>query len=280
MASLAFDNVGVIYEGSDRQVRALDHISLAIAEGEPVAVIGPSGCGKSTMLLLAAGLLAATSGRVHVDGAEPKGPRLQTALILQDLGLLPWKTVADNASLGLRVRHVDRAEERRRAGAALERVGLADFAAAYPGELSGGMRQRLALARALALDADLLLMDEPLSALDALTREDLQDVLLDLWSSRRHTQVLVTHSIDEAVFLGRRVVVLTQRPGSIAAIVDNPEMGTSNHRATDAFYRRAEELRELLAAEGAIGAEEAALAAAAASAGAEGGAAADSGHAR
>ncbi len=260
MASLAFDNVGVIYEGSDRQVRALDHISLSIAEGEPIAVIGPSGCGKSTMLLLAAGLLSPTAGQVLVDGVEPTGPRIQTALILQDLGLLPWKTDADNASLGLRVRHVDRAEERRRAGQALERVGLADFAAAYPGELSGGMRQRLALARALALDADLLLMDEPLSALDALTREDLQDVLLDLWRSRTHTQVLVTHSIDEAVFLGRRVVVLTQRPGRIAAIVDNPEMGTPNHRATDAFFRRAERLRELLAAEGAIGAEEAAVA--------------------
>jgi ABC-type nitrate/sulfonate/bicarbonate transport system ATPase subunit len=259
MASLEFDNVGFIYEGSDRQVRALDHISLAIVEGEPIAIIGPSGCGKSTMLLLAAGLLAPTSGRVLVDGAEAGGPRLQTALILQDLGLLPWKTVADNASLGLRVRHVDRAEERSRAGAALERVGLADFAAAYPGELSGGMRQRLALARALALDADLLLMDEPLSALDALTREDLQDVLLELWRSRKHTQVLVTHSIDEAVFLGQRVVVLTQRPGRIAAIVDNPEMGTPNHRATDAFFRRAEQLRELLAAEGAIGAEEAAI---------------------
>ncbi len=266
MASLEFDSVGVIYEGSDRQVRALDSIALSVAEGEPVAIIGPSGCGKSTLLLLAAGLLTPTSGSVRVAGAAPEGPRLQTALILQDLGLLPWKTVADNAALGLRVRRVPRDEERRRATAALERVGLADFAAAYPGELSGGMRQRLALARALALDADLLLMDEPLSALDALTREDLQDVLLDLWRSRGHTQVLVTHSIDEAVFLGRRVVVLTQRPGRVAAIVDNPEMGSANHRATDAFFRRAEHLRELLAAEGAIGAEEAAVAAGAAGA--------------
>ncbi len=259
MASLAFDKIAVTYEGSDRQVRALDDISLAIEAGEPVAIIGPSGCGKSTMLLLAAGLLAPTAGRVVVDGTPPSGPRLQTALILQDLGLLPWKTVSQNAALGLRIRNVDRAEERRRAGEALERVGLADFAGSYPGELSGGMRQRLALARALALDADLLLMDEPLSALDALTREDLQDVLLELWRARKHTQVLVTHSIDEAVFLGRRVVVLTQRPGRVAAIVDNPEMGTANYRATDAFFRRAEHLRELLAAEGAIGAEEAAV---------------------
>ena len=132
MASLAFDKIAVTYEGSDRQVRALDDISLAIDAGEPVAIIGPSGCGKSTMLLLAAGLLAPSAGRVVVDGVSPEGPRLQTALILQDLGLLPWKTVAENAALGLRIRHVAVAEERRRSGEALERVGLADFCGLIP----------------------------------------------------------------------------------------------------------------------------------------------------
>jgi NitT/TauT family transport system ATP-binding protein len=135
---------------------------------------------------------------------------------------------------------------------ALERVGIGDFSASYPGELSGGMRQRLALARALALDADLLLMDEPLSALDALTREDLQGLLLDVWRQRGHTSVLVTHSIEEAVFLGRRVVVLTPRPGRVAAIVDNPGMGEPGYRDAPAFYERCAELRRLLAAEGAL----------------------------
>ena len=253
MAFLEFDRTTMTYEGSDRSVRALDALSLSVAEGEPVAVIGPSGCGKSTMLLLAAGLLRPTAGEVRVADATVPGPRRETALILQDFGLLPWKTVEHNAGLGLAVRGVARAEVRERAGAALERVGLAEFARSYPAELSGGMRQRLALARAVALDADLLLMDEPLSALDALKREDLQDVLLELWHRRGHTQVLVTHSIEEAVFLGRRVVVVSPRPGRVAAIVENPGMGGEGYRASGEFYRVATKLRELLVLEGATG---------------------------
>ncbi|MBI5232289.1 MAG: ATP-binding cassette domain-containing protein [Coriobacteriales bacterium] len=252
MASLGFDTVSLTYEGADRAVRALDSVSLEIAEGEPVAIIGPSGCGKSTMLLLAAGLLAPTEGRVLVGGAVPGGPRRQTALILQEYGLLPWKTVADNAGLGLRIRGLSRADERMRAREALDRVGLGEFASAYPTELSGGMRQRLGLARALALEADLLLMDEPLSALDALTREDLQDLLLELWRTRGYTSVLVTHSIEEAVFLGRRVVVLSPRPGQVASIVENPGMGGEGYRASDEFFAKVTELRGLLAAEGAV----------------------------
>lgn len=252
MASLEFESVSLTYEGSDRAVRALERVSLTIGDGEPVSVIGPSGCGKSTMLLLAAGLLEETEGRVLV-GAEPvSGVRRTTSLILQDFGLFPWKTVFHNAGLGLEIRGHRKAELVERVGAALERVGLAEFANAYPGELSGGMRQRLALARALALDADLLLMDEPLSALDALTREDLQDVLLDLWRLRGHTAVLVTHSIEEAVYLGRRVVVLTPRPGRIAAVVDNPSMGAPGFRESTEFFEQVVTLRRLLAAEGAV----------------------------
>jgi NitT/TauT family transport system ATP-binding protein len=253
VATLEFDSIGMTYEGSDRSVRALDALVLSVAEGEPVAVIGPSGCGKSTLLLIAAGLLTPTEGAVRVGGSAVDGPRRETALILQDFGLLPWKTVEANAALGLTVRGVARAEARKRAADALERVGLAEFARAYPGELSGGMRQRLALARAVALDADLLLMDEPLSALDALKREDLQDVLLQLWQRRRHAQVLVTHSIEEAVFLGRRVVVMSPRPGRVSAIVDNPGMGSAGYRASEEFFRIAVQLRAALAEEGAVG---------------------------
>ena len=253
MAGLVAEGVSLTYAGVGRDTVALDGFDLRVADGEPVAVIGPSGCGKSTLLLLASGMLRQDAGTLLVAGEPVTGTRLATALILQDFGLLPWKTVFHNAALGLEVRRVPRAERRERVMTSLDRLGLAEFADAYPGELSGGMRQRLALARALALDADLLLMDEPLSALDALTREDLQDLLLELWRQRQHTCVLVTHSIEEAVFLGRRVIVLSPRPGRVAAIVDNPRMGEPGYRSTPEFYERCVELRRLLAEEGAVG---------------------------
>lgn len=255
MSFLSFEDVALTYEGSDRTVRALDGLTLGVDRGEPVSVIGPSGCGKSTMLLLAAGLLQPSAGRVVVDGQPILRPRRSTALILQEHGLLPWKTVEENAALGLSIRGVARREARQRAREALDRVGLAEFARAYPGELSGGMRQRVGLARAVALDADLLLMDEPLSALDALRREDLQDVLLELWQRRGHAQILVTHSIEEAVFLGRRIVVMSPRPGRVGSIVENPEMGNADYRTSSSFYERCAAVRAILAVEGALHAE-------------------------
>lgn len=257
MAFLAFDDVSLLYEGQDRAVRALERLSFTLDRGEPLAVIGPSGCGKSSMLLLAAGLLEPTTGSVSVDGQPLTGPRRSTSLILQEHGLLPWKTAEENAALGLRIRGVAHGEARQRAREALERVGLAESARAYPGELSGGMRQRVGLARAVALDADLLLMDEPLSALDALRREDLQDVLLDLWRRRGHAQVLVTHSIEEAVFLGKRVIVMSPSPGAVRSIVDNPGMGEPGYRLDPVFHERCAELREILAGEGALHADDA-----------------------
>lgn len=253
MATLDFDSVGLTYVGVGRTVRALDDTELHVADGESVAVIGPSGCGKSSMLLLASGLLIPTVGEVRVAGSPVEGTRRTTALILQDFGLLPWKTVLHNAALGLEIRGVVRADVATGTRRSLESVGLAEFADAYPGELSGGMRQRLAVARALALDADLLLMDEPLSALDALTREDLQGLLLRLWQDRGHTSVLVTHSIEEAVFLGQRVVVLTPRPGRVARVVDNPGVGEPGYRESVGFYERCAEVRRILAEEGAVG---------------------------
>ncbi len=252
MADVRVASVSVTYHGVEADVAALAGVDLSLADGDAIAVIGPSGCGKSTLLLAMAGLLAPSQGTVAVDGEPVVRPRLRTALILQDFGLLPWKTVLANAELGLRIRRGPARESRVRALEALERVGLSEFLGLFPSELSGGMRQRLALARALALDADLLLMDEPLSALDALTREDLQDLLLALWRDRGHTSVLVTHSIEEAVYLGRRVLVMSPRPGRIAAVVDNPGMGDPGYRETEAFHATCVELRGLLAAEGAL----------------------------
>jgi NitT/TauT family transport system ATP-binding protein len=240
---LSYRDVSLTYSGSAGSVAALAGYSLELGRGEPVCIIGPSGCGKSSSLLLAAGLLKPTEGSVCVAGEEVSRPRLATALILQDFGLLPWKTVRENAALGLRIRHFPREERQRRTDQALEQVGLSEFARAYPAELSGGMRQRLALARALALDVDLMLMDEPLSALDALLREDLQNLLLSLWQTRGYAQLLVTHSIEEAAFLGRRIIVLGQRPGRVASIIDNVGMGSPDYRGTSDFHRVCQQIR-------------------------------------
>lgn len=249
MDQLAFHNVSLFYERATDSVEAVRDLSLAVAPGESVAIIGPSGCGKSSLLRMACGLLRPTTGEVLVDGEPLSAPRRDTALILQDFGLLPWATVAANAELGLKVRGVPRAERRKRAAEALALVGLQDFARAYPSELSGGMQQRLALARALALDVRLLLMDEPLSALDALLRERIQDLLRNLWQREGYAQLLVTHSIEEAVFLGQRIVIMSARPGRVVASVDNPEAGAEGYRLTERFHARCDEVRERLAAE-------------------------------
>ena len=247
--SLCFEDVTVDYPAAGQQgfLRALDNLNLKIAAGEAVSIIGPSGCGKSTLLRLAAGLAAPTGGRVSQGGEPLDRPRQGTALILQDFGLLPWKTVYANAELGLKVRKVPAALRREKTVAALERVGLAEFSASYPNQLSGGMQQRVAIARAIAMDTDTLLMDEPLSALDALLREELQDALLELWAGGGYTQVLVTHSIEEAVLLGQRIVVMAPRPGRIVAQVENPCMGTPEYRTTQEFFAKCNEVREALA---------------------------------
>ncbi len=250
-ATLDFTGAGVVYDDGAELLRALRDLTVSICAGESIALIGPSGCGKSTILRLASGLLAPTEGSVLVNG-EPVGrPRRETALIPQDLGLLPWKTVLRNAALGLQIRRVPKAEADARAGAALAQVGLAGFERSFPKELSGGMRQRLALARALAMDADLLLMDEPLSAVDALLRESLQDLLLNLWKERGHTQLLVTHSIEEAVFLGTRILVFSPRPATLVADIANPGAGSSGWRDSVEFARLCNEVRNALSGQGA-----------------------------
>lgn len=232
--------------GEDGSLLAICDLDFTIHAGQAITVIGPSGCGKSTMLQLACGLLQPSVGEVLADGSPLAGPQQGTALIPQDFGLLPWKSVQENAELGLKVRGVPRAERRRRANEALALVGLEGFGRCRPRELSGGMQQRLALARALALDVRLMLMDEPLSAIDALLREQLQDTLLQLWRDHGYAQVLVTHSIEEAVFLGQRVAVMSPRPGRIAAVMENPLMGEPSYRGTAAFHERCGELRALL----------------------------------
>ncbi len=241
-----FLSAGFTYTDGSKSVEACRDLNLFIDDGQSVAFIGPSGCGKSTTLLMAAGLIQPTQGEVLVNGAPLRKPRKETAFIPQDLGLFPWKTVIQNAALGLRFHGVTKDDAEQQAREALAIVNLSGFEDAYPKELSGGMRQRLALARALTVDADILLMDEPLSAIDALLRESLQEMLLSLWKTRHHTQLLVTHSIEEAVYLGGRILVFSDRPGTVVVSISNPHIGEDGWRDSAEFAKLCRTVREAL----------------------------------
>ena len=199
---------------------AVDDITLRISEGDFLVVVGPSGCGKSTLLDLLGGLTRPTAGRILIDGAEVTGPALDRGIVFQQYALFPWRTARRNVEFGLEAKGLARRERAELARQYLDLVGLSGFEDRYPHELSGGMKQRVAIARSLAYDPDVLLMDEPFAALDAQTRESLQEELLRIWEKTGKTLVFVTHGIDEAVYLGRRVAVLTSRPGRIKDIVE------------------------------------------------------------
>ena len=215
-----FENVEKRYATGATDVLALTGIDLEIGEGEFICLLGPSGCGKSTLLKIVAGLLPATSGVISIDGRKITGPGPERAVVFQDYALFPWLTVEENVEFGLEARSVSLAERRSKSRELLKVVGISDFAKHYPHHLSGGMKQRVSIARALAVEPDLLLMDEPFGALDAQTRSFLQDELLRIWREYRKTVIFVTHSIEEALYLSDRVVVMTARPGRIKDIVD------------------------------------------------------------
>jgi len=223
-------------------VRALNGVSFTVARGSTCAIIGPSGCGKTTLLHVLAGLLLPRSGEVRVDGRPLHGPRERTALILQDYGLFPWKTVWGNAALGLQIRG-QLASGRQRVEGLLRELGLWEVRNRFPAQLSGGQRQRVAIARALALEPDLLLMDEPFSSLDALTRESMQELVADLFRRGGITAVLVTHDIAEAAFLGQKILVMA--PGRIGHEVSNPGALGRGYRASSEFLSLCTRLRDL-----------------------------------
>jgi NitT/TauT family transport system ATP-binding protein len=207
-------------------------VSLSVADNEFVTIVGPSGCGKTTLMNILAGLETTFAGRALVDGKPIVGPGPDRGVIFQQYALFPWLTVRKNVEFGLRTAKVPRAERRERAAHFIDLVGLHDFADALPRTLSGGMKQRCAIARAYAVNPSILLMDEPFGAVDALTRVRLQEQLLQTWSQEKRTVVFITHDVDEAVFLANRVVVMAARPGRIVEIVD-----------VDLPYPRTEELR-------------------------------------
>ena len=213
------DGVSKTYvDRTGRPVRALEAIDLAVESAEFVAILGPSGCGKSTLLNLIAGLLAPTAGTIWLDGELPPG-HVATAMVFQEFALFPWRTAQANIELGLEELGVPAAERARRARRFIDLTGLQGFETKYPHQLSGGMRQRVGIARALAVEPAVLLMDEPFSALDAQTRQLMQEELLGIWERTRRTIVYVTHNIHEAVYMADRVVVLSRRPGRVLAEV-------------------------------------------------------------
>lgn len=243
---LTIREVSLTYKNGNNEVQALKHISLKIEKGKSYAIIGPSGCGKTSLLYLIAGLIEPTKGEICVNGKGLESLRQKTALILQEYGLLPWKTVWENAALGLKFRNIVGEKAEKILFPILEELELTDCLKRYPGQLSGGQKQRVALARVLALNPELLLMDEPLSALDALTRENLQELILKLWKKHQITLILVTHSIEEAVYLGQEIIILTPQPGKIQAIISNPGMGSTEYRHNQFFHYKCSEIRSIL----------------------------------
>lgn len=226
---------------------ALKHIDMDIPKNKTCAIIGPSGCGKTTLLYTIAGLLIPTSGEILIHGDQVKAPRRETGVILQNGGLLPWKTAWDNVSLGLKVRKLDRTTINYSVTTILEELGILEHKNKYPNQLSGGQKQRVAIARALVLEPDLLLMDEASSALDAINREMIQNLLLKLYKKKPITMVLVTHSIEEAVFLGQTIVIMKQ--AKIKNCIHNPYFGDEDIRSKPDYYNICHEVRELLRGE-------------------------------
>src|SRR5499433_4447832 len=207
-------NVTLSFRPKNREsVTALNNFTIEVTKGEFVSIVGPSGCGKSTFLNIVLGLIKPDSGEIRLNGTPIKGPGQERAMVFQEFGLLPWRTVTANVELGLELKDVPAAERSERAIELIKLVGLAGFERHYPHELSGGMKQRVGLARALATEPEVLLMDEPFAALDAQTRDLMQAELLRIWQEARKTVLFVTHQIDEAIYLSDRVMVMTKRPG-------------------------------------------------------------------
>lgn len=253
---IVISNVSKRYRTRRNEVVALDGVDLQVEPGEFMSIVGPSGCGKSTLLRIVAGISTFDHGRIDMPMVSARRPgdrptQTMTAMVFQEYALFPWRTVLDNVVFGLEMRNIARAERRAIAYEYLGRVGLTRFAAAYPHELSGGMRQRVAIARALANDPAILLMDEPFAALDAQTRQLMQEELLRICEVERKTVLYVTHSLDEAILLGDRVALMTARPGRIKQVypIDLPRPRASNVRTSAGFNQLLETLWEELVEE-------------------------------
>ncbi len=247
---ISIRDLNMVYTGRGTETVALKNANLEIKEGEFISLIGPSGCGKTTLLRLIADLIQPTSGEITVADKTPREAResREYGYVFQAPVLYDWRTVLKNVTLPLEIMNFSKAERKERAANLLEMVGLQDFHNQYPWQLSGGMQQRVSIARALAFDPKLLLMDEPFGALDEITREQMNHELLTIWQETKKTVVFVTHSIAEAVFLSSRIIVMTPRPGKIEKVipVDLPYPRDNDTRESKAFFDLATEVRESL----------------------------------
>ena len=243
MAKLVLEQISKRFDA----VLAVDRVSLTIEEGEFVSLLGPSGCGKTTLLRIIAGLETPTTGTIRVDGEALDGPSRRIGMIFQEYSLFPWRMVLENVAFGTEVQGKGREERLEGARRYLDLVGLGSCAGQYPYELSGGMRQRVAVARALAVEPSALLMDEPFGALDAQTRNLMQIELQEIWKKTRKTILFVTHSVDEAVFLADRIVVLTERPGTVREIVSVKKCPIPRDRTCGDFVEIRRHVLDLIA---------------------------------
>jgi NitT/TauT family transport system ATP-binding protein len=228
---IAIRNATKVFGAKDQQVVAFENFNLAVADREALCIVGPSGCGKTTLLRCIDGLTPLSSGEITVNGERVTSPHQKVTMVFQHFGLFPWMTVEGNVAYGLKVAGVGKKERLERARSYVELVGLTGFERKYPYQLSGGMQQRVGLARALTMEPEVLLMDEPFASVDAQTRELLQEQLLAIWERNRRSMVFITHSIDEAILMGDRVAVLSTRPGRVKEIIEIPfghprDMGT------------------------------------------------------
>lgn len=241
---IAIKNLSVKYRAKNQEVLALDRINIDIDTGGIYTFIGPSGCGKSTFLYVLSGILKDYTGSVLIDGRNIDPGIQRIGLILQNYGLLPWKNIYKNTLLGLKIKNQPVEDQYR--DHIIKKLGIDNLLDRYPKELSGGQQQRVAIARAFLLKPDLLLMDEPFSALDAITREEMQELFLNIWKENSVTTVFITHSVDEALYLGSKIVVFSPSPGRILEIFDNPCFQLDNVRYRDEYYAMSNKLRKIL----------------------------------
>lgn len=236
---ISVESVSMSYSGVD----VLRDVSFSLGAGESVSIIGPSGCGKTTLLYIIAGLKKSSGGRVVAGDREVTSPDSGMAFILQDFGLLPWKTVFQNVCLGMKIKNMDKEECAERAERILSGLGMFGHRDRYPSGLSGGEKQRVAIARALASSPEILLMDEPFSSLDTLTREKLQETIFSIQAENQFAMITVTHNIEEAVYLGDTILVMTSSPGTIAAVIPNDSRRRDGFRSSDEFFHNCLKVR-------------------------------------